>query len=82
MDSNDDRLHGYPMPVPMGLNLFMHASPFGGLVCPVCPNHMPHGWNEADARAHVLAKARGLRDSYYTKDKNIVCHHALVRNQR
>ena len=80
MDSNNDHLHGYPTPMPTGLNLFMHASPFGGLVCPVCPNHMPHGWNKADARELVLEKARGLRDDYYTKDKNIARYHTLVRN--
>ena len=59
MDSDDDGLHGYPMPVPMGWNLFIHASLFGSLVSPVCPNRMPCGWNKVDARAYVLLKACG-----------------------
>ena len=79
---DDHHLHAYPMPIPMGLNLFICTSPFGSLVCPVCPNCMSYGWNDATTRAHVLAKARGLQDGYYTKDKNIACHCALTRNQR
>jgi hypothetical protein len=57
MDSKDNRLHGYAMPILLGLNLFLHVIPYGGLVCPVCPNHKAHGWIEADARAHVLERA-------------------------
>jgi hypothetical protein len=60
IDSANDHLHDYPTPISMGPNLFIHTSPFGGLLCPVCPNRMPCGWNEANARAHVLAKACGL----------------------
>jgi hypothetical protein len=59
-DSDDDRLDEYPTPIPMGLNLFIYASLLGGLVCPVYPNRMPRGWNKADTRVHVLAKAHGL----------------------
>ena len=81
MDSEDDRLHGYATHVLLGPNLFLHVSPYGGLVCPICPNRMPHGWNEANARAHVLVKARGLQDGYYTKDKDIARYRALARNQ-
>ena len=61
MDSNDDRLHGYAMPILIGLNLFLRVSPYGGLVCLVCPNHKAHGWIMADARAHVLARAHAPR---------------------
>ena len=81
MDSNDDRLHGYPMPVPMGLNLFMHASPFGGLVCPVCPNRKACGWSEANTRVHVLVRAHAPLDGTYTNDKNVAYHRALPRSQ-
>jgi hypothetical protein len=80
-DFDDDRLHSYPTPVPAGQNLFIRTSPFGGLVCHACPNRMPRGWNEADARAHVLAKACGLRDGYYTNDKSIARRRALARSQ-
>ena len=57
MDLEDDRLHGYAMPVLPGPNLFLHVSPYDSLVCPVCPNHKACGWSEADARAHGLARA-------------------------
>ena len=57
MDSKDDHLHGYITPVLLGLNLFLRVSPYGGLVCPVCPNRKAHGWIEADARVYVLARA-------------------------
>ena len=42
-DSEDDRLHAYAMPILLGLNLFLHVSPYGGLVCPICPNHKARG---------------------------------------
>jgi hypothetical protein len=80
-NSDNDCLHDYPTLVLMGPNLFIRANLFGGLVWPVCPNHMPRGWNKADTKAHVLTKAHGLRGSYYTKDKNIARHRALARNQ-
>ena len=57
MESEDDHLHGYATPVLPGPNLFLRVSPYGGLVCPICSNHKAHGWIEADARAHVLARA-------------------------
>jgi len=57
IDSEDERMYGYAMPFTLGPNLFLHISPYGGLVCPVCPNRMAHGWLEADARAHMLARA-------------------------
>jgi hypothetical protein len=57
MDSEDDHLHGYATPVLLGPNLFLRISPYGGLVCPICPNHRAHGWSKADARAHVLPRA-------------------------
>ena len=81
MDSDDDHLHGYPTPVPAGLNLFIRASPFGGLVCPICPNHKARDWIDADARAHVLVRAHAPLDATYTNDKNVAHHHALTRNQ-
>ena len=56
-DSEDDHLHGYATPILLALNLFLCVSPYGGLVCPICSNHKAHGWIEADARAHVLARA-------------------------
>ena len=60
MDLEDDRLHGYAMPVLLGPNLFLRVILYGGLVCPVCPNRLPYGWNEDDTMAHVLAKESGL----------------------
>ena len=81
MDSKDDRLHGYATPILLGLNLFLRVSPYGGLVCPVCPNRKAHGWSEADARAHVLVRAHATLDGTYTNDKNVAHHHALARNQ-
>jgi hypothetical protein len=57
MDSKDDRLHGYAMPILPGPNLFLRVSPFGGLVCPICTNRKARGWIKADARAHVLVRA-------------------------
>jgi len=56
-DTKADRLHGYATFVLLGPNLFLHVSPYGGLVCPICPNHKAYGWIEADARAHVLVRA-------------------------
>ena len=52
-NSEDDRLHGYATPILLGLNLFLRVSPYGGLVCPVYPNHKAHGWIMADAKVHV-----------------------------
>ena len=80
MDSKDDHLHGYTMPVLLGLNLFLHISPYGGLVCPIYPNHKARGWIEAIARTHVLARSHAPLDNPYTNDKNVACHHALARN--
>ena len=80
MDLEDDHLHGYTMPVLLGPNLFFHASPYGGLVCPVCPNREACGWYEANARAHVLARAHAPLDGTYTNDKNIARHRALAWN--
>ena len=57
MDSEVDRLHGYATPILLGPNLFLCMSLYGCLVCRVCPNYKAHGWSEADARAHVLARA-------------------------
>ena len=57
IDSEDDRLRSYAMPVLLGLNLFLCVSPYGALVCPVYPNHKARGWIEADARVLVLARA-------------------------
>ena len=65
-DSNDDRLHGYATPVAQGPNLFIRTSPWGGLVCPVCPNRKPRGWDRNDARQHVLSQAKVPRDATYT----------------
>ena len=59
MDLEDDHLHGYTMPVLLGSNLFLRVNPYDGLVCPICPNRKVCGWSEADARAHVLARAHG-----------------------
>ena len=56
-NSEDDHLHGYATPVLLVPNLFLRVSPYGGLVCPVCPNCKAHGWIEADARVHVLVRA-------------------------
>ena len=42
---------------------------------------MACGWMEADARAHVLAKACAPLDDTYTNDKNVARHRALARNQ-
>jgi hypothetical protein len=81
MDSKNDRLHGYAMPVLSGLNLFLRVSPYGNLVCPVCPKRKAHGWIEANARAHVLARAHAPLDITYTNDKNVARHPALARNQ-
>jgi hypothetical protein len=80
-DSEDDHLHGYATPILLGPNLFLRVSPFAGLVCPVCPNRKACGWIEADARAHMLARAHAPLDGTYTNDKNIARHRALVRNQ-
>ena len=57
MDSEDDRLHGYAMPILSVLNMFLQISLYGGLVCPICTNRKAHGWSKADTRAHVLARA-------------------------
>jgi hypothetical protein len=57
MDLEDDRLHGYATPILLGPNLFLRVSLYGSLVCPVWPNRKACGWSEADARAHVLARA-------------------------
>ena len=80
MDSEDDRLHSYAMPILLGPNLFLRVSPYGGLVCHVYPNHKAHGRIEADAMVHGLARAHALLDDTYTNDKNIARHHALARN--
>ena len=80
MDSKDDRLHGYAMPILLSLNLFLRIGPYGCLVCPVCPNRKARGWIKADARAHVLARAHAPLDGTYTNDRNVACHHALARN--
>jgi len=53
-DSEDDHLHDYATPILLGPNLFLRISPYGGLVCPICPNRKARGWIEAKARAHVL----------------------------
>jgi hypothetical protein len=42
-DSEDDRLHNCATPVLLGSNLFLRISPYGDLVCPVCPNHKARG---------------------------------------
>jgi len=81
MDSEDDRLHGYTTHVLSDLNLFLHVSTYGGLVCPVCPNHKACGWSEANARAHVLARAHAPLDGSSTNDKNVARHRSLARNQ-
>jgi hypothetical protein len=60
--------------------MFLHVSQYGDLVCPICPNHKAHGWIEADARAHVLARAHAPQDGTYTNDKNVALHHVLARN--
>ena len=81
MDLEDDRLHGYSMPVLLGPNLFLRISPYGDLVCPICPNCKAHGWSEADARVHVLARAHAPLDGSSTNDKNVARHRSLARNQ-
>ena len=80
-NSEDDRLHGYATPILLGLNLFLHVSPCGDLVCLVYPNHKAHGWIEADPRAHVLARAHTPLGGTYTNDKSIAYHRALAKNQ-
>ena len=80
-DSEDDRLHGYATHVLLGPNLFLHVSPYGGLVCPVCPNRKACGWIKANARAQVLARAHAPLDGTYTNDKNVAHHRTLARNQ-
>jgi len=72
-DLEGDHLHGYVMPILLGLNLFLHVSPYHGLVCPVCPNRKAYGWSDADARVHVLATAPT------PTIKNVARHHALAR---
>ena len=57
MDLEDDHLHGYATPVLLGQNIFLRISPYGSLVCFICPNCKARGWIKADARAHVLARA-------------------------
>ena len=57
MDSEVDRLHGYATPILLGPKLFLRISPYGSLVCPICPNYKAHDWIKADAREHVLARA-------------------------
>ena len=69
------------MPVLSGSNLFLHVNLYGGLVYPVCPNHMAHGWIRAHARAHVLTREHAPLDGTYTNDKNVAHHCALARNQ-
>ena len=81
MDSEDDCLHSYAMPILPGPNLFLHVSPYGGLVCPVCPNCKARGWSEVDARVHVLARAHAPLDGTYTNDKKEAHHRALAMNQ-
>ena len=77
----DDCLHSYATPILLGPNMFLHVSPYGGLVCSVYPNRKARGWIEANARAHVLARAHAPLDGTYTNDKNIARHRALARNQ-
>ena len=81
MDLEDDRLHGYTMPVLLGSNLFLRVNPYDGLVCPICPNHKARGWSEDDARVIVLVRAHAPLEGTYTNDKNIARHRALARNQ-
>ena len=57
MGLEDDLLHGYATPVLPGPNMFLRISPYGILVCLICPNLKACGWIEADAKAHVLARA-------------------------
>ncbi|OEL20046.1 hypothetical protein BAE44_0018935 [Dichanthelium oligosanthes] len=74
MDSNDDRRHGYIMPVPRGGALHIIVRHDRNIRCPICPSWMQHNWDMDGTTNHDLGLAK-LWD-----DKNGSRHHRLSQN--